>query len=82
MSLGCLVAFKSEIFEKTNILLRGFILSCAVLTRSRRSVADHHLWRCDLQERAVAQGVLHVHQLQHLPGGPALHLPRREAVLR
>lgn len=46
------------------------------------SPADHHLWRCDLQERALASGVLHLHQLQHLPGRPALHLQGWQALLR
>lgn len=45
------------------------------------SIAGNHLgWR-DLQERAVASWVLHLHPLQHHAGRAALHQPRREALL-
>lgn len=43
--------------------------------------AGNHLWWCNLQERAVASRVLHLHPLQHNAGRAALHQSRREAVL-
>lgn len=46
------------------------------------TISDHHARRRHIQERAVAPRVLHVHELQYLPGWPAVHLSRREAVLR
>lgn len=45
-------------------------------------VSDHQQRRRDVQERAVAQRLLHLQQLQDLPGWPAIHLARREALLQ
>ena len=44
-------------------------------------LSDHHVGRRDVQERALAPRVLHLHQLRLLPRWPTLHLPGWEALL-
>lgn len=45
-------------------------------------VSDYNARRRDVQARALAPRVLHLHTLQQLAGRGALHLQRREAILQ
>lgn len=43
---------------------------------------DYHQRRRDIQERALAQGLLYLQQLQQLISRTTIHVPRRQAILR
>ena len=44
--------------------------------------SGHHSGRCDLPQRALAPGVLHLHPLRQVSGRSTVHIQGRQALLR
>lgn len=79
--IKCNKVIQSIIAELERFLIEICMYSYLNISRCSLSRTDHYIGRRNLQERAMASWMLHLHKLFGLTGRSTLHKPWRKAIL-